>query len=164
MRRCFKWLINCFTNWVRKMDWLEKAGFALGGIAGVVVCVLLFLSIDKIPATQDDYLQLESYAVEIQQNPSLLFETNWAIKNSNDTVTICFENDECKVIEKYDQELKLISTSREDKSLFWLWAFFISLLVGIWVYCAGTFVFMILIALICNFANISLPARWTKTR
>ena len=145
------------------MDWLEKAGFALGGIAGIVVCVLLFLSIDKIPATQDDYLQLESYAVEIQQNPSLLFETNCAIKNSNDTVTICFENDECKVIAKYDQELKLISTSREDKSLFWLWALLISLLVGIWVYCVGAFIFTVLIWSFCILINILLPNKDAKT-
>jgi hypothetical protein len=145
------------------MDWIEKVGFTLGGIAGIVVWILFFLSIDKIPATPDDYLQLESYAIEIQQNPSLLSEINFTMKNNNDTVVICFENDKCRVNAKYDQRFKLISISREDKSMFWLWALLISLILGIWVYCAGSFLFMFLIALFCVLVNTQLPIKKVKT-
>lgn len=81
-----KRFINWFISWTKKMCWEEKAGFALGGTAGIVVFILIFLSIDKY--------------------------------------------------------------------LFWLWAFFLSLAIGIWVYCAGAFLFTILIGAFCILVNI----------
>ena len=55
MRRCIKWLINWFTNWVGKMNWIEKASFALGGIAGIAVGILIFISIDKISIVDNPF-------------------------------------------------------------------------------------------------------------
>jgi len=86
-----------------------------------------------------------------------LFETNCTINNHNDTVTICFENDNCKINAKYDQNLNLISTSREDKNIFWLSALFISLLVGISVYCIGAFLLWFIIGFFCISKKIPLP-------
>ena len=84
------------------------------------------------------------------------------MKKNNDTVGICFENDKCRVNAKYDQRFKLISISREDKSMFWLWALLISLIFVIWVYCVGSFLFMFLIALFCVLVNIQLPIKKVK--
>ena len=145
MRRCIQWLTNWFSNWVKKMRWEEKAGFAIGGILGITAGILLFLYIDKVPATPQDYLQLESYVIETQHNPNLLFETECNMRNNGETIYVCFENKECQVNATYNHNFELLSTSNNDKSTFWLWALLVSILLGVCVYAFGSFTMLILL-------------------
>ena len=84
----------------------------------------------------------------------MLFEINCNIKNNGDEVRVCFENEECIINATYDKNIELLSISRQDKSTFWLGAFCLSLIIGIWVYCAGAFLFILLIGLFCILVNI----------
>ena len=154
MKRCFRWLINWFTQWVGKMTWQGKVGFALGGILGVVIGVITLVSIDKVPATPTDYQLLEQQAINVQQNPELLLETNCNINIDDEVITIRFENDECKVYAKYNKNFEMLSYSKEDNYIFWLWAFLLALLCGIFAYVSGAFILMILIYLVCIFIEL----------
>ena len=145
MKRCFRWLINWFTQWVGKMSWQEKVSFALGGLLGIVVGIIVFVSIDKVPATPMDYQPLELQAIYVQQNPKLLLETNCNININDEVIAIRFENDQCKVYAKYNKDFELLSYSKEDNYTFWVWAFCLALLIGICVYVLGAFILIILI-------------------
>ena len=86
MKRCIKWLINWFTQWVEKMSWFERVGFALGGVLGIVIGIMFFVSIDKVPATSADYQQLEEQTIYVQQSPESLLETNCNIDINDEII------------------------------------------------------------------------------
>lgn len=151
MKRCFRWLINWFTQWRGKMSWQEKVGFALGGLLGIVIGIITFVSIDKVPATPMDYQSLEQQAINVQQNPELLLETNCNINIDDEVITIRFENDECKVYAEYNKNFEMLSDSKEDNYIFWVWAFLIALLCGFFTYALGAFILTMLIYLLCIF-------------
>lgn len=153
MKRCFRWLINWFAQWVGKMSWQEKVSFALGGLLGIVVGIIVLVSIDKVPASPMDYQPLEQQAINVQQNPELLLETNCNININDEVITIRFENDECKVYAKYNKDFEMLSYSKEDNYIFWVWAFCLALLIGICVYALGAFVLIILIYVFCIFTE-----------
>ena len=116
MKRCIRWLISWFTQWVGKMRWEEKIGITLGVITSIVIGIMLFVSSDTTPATPMDYKPLEKQITAVQQNPHLLFETNCNIKVEDEVTTVFLENEECSITAKYDKNLKIISTSKADKS------------------------------------------------
>ncbi len=138
MKRCTKWLIDWFTRWIGKFDWKQIVRFAISGLLCIALTIMVFVCVDTVPATPSDYEQLETQVKVIQQNPELLVETNCNININDEIITIEFENDECKVIAKYDKDFEVLSTSKEDKSTFWLLTlgldlFMCSLLVrGVW--------------------------------
>lgn len=141
MKRCFRWLIN----------WQEKVGFALGGLLGIVIGIIILVSIDKVPATPMDYQSLEQQAINVQQNPELLLETNCNINIDDEVITIRFENDECKVYAEYNKNFEMLSYSKEDNYIFWVWAFLFALLCGILTYAVGGVILTVLIYLLCIF-------------
>ncbi|MCI8384799.1 MAG: hypothetical protein HFJ33_08135 [Clostridia bacterium] len=129
MKRC-KWLIDWFDVWIRQFEWEQIVGFAISGLVGIALTIMMFVYTDKVPATPSDYEQLEDQVNVIQQNPYSLLETDCNIKINGEIITIEFENDECKMTAKYDKNFEVLSTSKEDKSMFWLWALVLSLIVG----------------------------------
>lgn len=145
MKRCFKWLVNWFTQWARKMTWQEKVGFILGALLSIIIGIILFLSIDKEPATSEDYLFLEQQAINVQRNPELLLETNCNININDEIITVCFENHECKINAKYNKSFEMFSYSKEDNYMFWGWAFCIAFLIGIFAYCTAALILTMLI-------------------
>lgn len=134
MKRCIKWLINWFTRWV-------GIGFALGGVVGLVICIISFVFFDQLPATSLDYEQLEKQVIAIQKNLELLLETDCNINVSGKVITINFDNDNCKVTAQYNKCFEMLSSSRKDKSKFWLDAFGFALLIGICAFGIGFLVF-----------------------
>lgn len=148
MKRCFKWLINCFTRWVNKMGKEEKIGFAIGGIIGIIVAISAFVSIDKVPATTFDYEPMEKQVIAIQQNPELLFKTDCNIYIKNKVITVNFENDECKLTSKYDQNFEVLSISKDDNYTFWLFALVLALCTGFVTYFIGAFMMTVVIFLL----------------
>lgn len=130
MKRRIKWLIDWFTSWIGQFDWEQIVGFAISGVIGIALTIMFFIGIDKVPATSSDYEQLEEQVNTIKQNPYLLLETDCNININGETITVKFENDECKMTAKYDKNFEVLSTSKEDKSTFWLVALALALLIG----------------------------------
>ena len=143
MKRCINW----FTQWVKKMRHEEKIGFALGAIISVVVGVIWFVSIDKVPATANDYKTLENQMAAIQQNPDLLFKTNCNIYINDNVITVNFMNDECSMTVQYDQNFEVLSTSKADNYTFWLYALGEAVFIGFIVYCIGSFLLIVAVYL-----------------
>jgi len=148
MKRCFKWLINWFTRWVSKMRKEEKIGFAISGLIAPIVAISLFVSIDKVPATTFDYEQMEKQVIAIQQNHDLLFKTDCNIYINNEVITVNLKNDECQLSVQFNQNFEVLSTSRIDNYICWLFALAIALNVGIVIYCIGFFIVTVIIFLL----------------
>lgn len=134
MKRYIEWLIDWFTDWITDwiclFDWEQIVGFTISGLVGIALTMVMFVYTDKVPATPSDYEQLEDQVNLIQQNPDLLLETDCNININGEIITVEFENDECKMTAKYDKDFKVLSTSKEDKSTFWLWALVFALIFG----------------------------------
>ena len=128
MKRRIKCLIDWFTSWIGQFDWEQIVGFAISGVIGIALTIMLFIGIDKVPATSSDYEQLEDQVNVIQQNPDLLLETDCNI--NGEIITVKFENNECRMTAKYDKDFEILSTSKEDKSMFWLLALVLALIIG----------------------------------
>lgn len=141
MKRCFKWLINWFTK-LRKE---EIIGDVIGGIISIILAISIFVIIDKVPATPSDYEPMEKQVMAIQQDPDLLFSTNCNIYIKNEVITVVFKNYECKLTAQYDQNFELLSISKYDNYIFWLFALGIALLMGVFLYCALSFLITIVI-------------------
>ncbi len=129
MKRC-KWLIGWFYDWVGQFDWYQLVGFGISGLLGIALSIFIFVHIDKVPATSFDYEQLEEQVDFIQQNPDSLLETDCTINVDSTIITVEFENENCRVTAEYDKNFELLSTSKEDKSNFWLWVLLFALFVG----------------------------------
>lgn len=130
MKRCIKWLIDWFTDWIGQFYWEQIVGFAISGLVGIALTIMMFVYTDKVPATSSDYEQLEDQVNVIQQNPDLLLETDCNININGEIITVEFENNECKMTAKYDKDFEILSTSKEDKSMFWLLALVLALIIG----------------------------------
>ncbi len=130
MKRCIKWLIDWFTDWIGQFDWEQIVGFAISGLVGIALTIMMFAYTDKVPATSSDYEQLENQVNVIQQNSDLLLQTDCNINIKGEIITVEFENDECKMTAKYDKDFEVLSTSKEDKAIFWVRALVLPLIVG----------------------------------
>ena len=149
MKRYFKKFKNRFYQWFVKLEWQEKTGFILGGILGILSFFVVFVTIDKTPATPEDYQSLEQIAAEVQTNPGLLLDTNCNIAIEDDAITVVFENKECKVNAKYTKNFELLSILRSDKNSFWLGVLCMAIMAGVCVYAFGTFAITVLISAVC---------------
>lgn len=167
MKRCIKWLINWFVQWVGKLSSKEKIGFFFGAVAGLTIGIMLFVSIDTVPATPMDYKPLEEQMTAVQQNPQLLFETNSNIKVEDEVTTVLFENDECSITANYDKNFKLISFSKEDTSMFLPTAVILTGFIGVLVYGGCAFLFTMLICIVESarkFISENISLKFSKTR
>lgn len=142
MKRMIKKVIDWLIN---RYDWEKIVGFAISGVLGIAFAIIVFVSIDKEPATLSDYENLEEQMNTIQQNPDLLLETDRNINVNSGVITVEFENDECKMTAKYDKDFEVLSTSKEDKSIFWVYALGIALIFGAIIVWVGGWILAILI-------------------
>lgn len=166
MKRFFRSLIDGFVCWVRMLEKQEKIAYAIGAIIGILGAILLFVYIDKVPATETDYAPFENQAIAAQKNPELLFETDCNITVNNGIVTVYFENEECKVTAQYNQDFELLSISKEngDNYIFGLWAFLLALIVGFVIFGAFSLLIYLCWCLFEDFCNWILNKRKaTKT-
>lgn len=115
MKRKIADLVNWVPVWERHKELITSVFFV------VVYCIvgIYWLSlVDILPATAEDYKPLIESAKNIQKNPSLLLEYEWANgKNMGNILTISFKNDECNLIAQYDKDFVLLSTTKKDKAL-----------------------------------------------
>ncbi len=151
MKRCFSWILNCFTQWVKRKTIEEIIGYAIGAIIGIGVGISLFVYIDKVPATAADYEIMEKQMTAIQQNPSLLFKTNCNISIKDDVITVKFSNGKCAMAVQYDQNFKILSTSKEDYHSPWPFALLLTGVLGAIVYVAAASLITIVVLLLETF-------------
>lgn len=133
---------------VNKMITEEKIGFALGTIIGLFVCICVFISIDKVPATASDYEPIEKQVIAIQYNPNLLYETDCNITVNKEIITVSFTNAECKLTAQYNKNFELLSIQKEENDSYIVWwrALLYSIAIGVAVYVYSTFLLTLLIA------------------
>lgn len=129
-------LKNLIRKLEKRFDWFKSQPrpmcgiFILLTVAGVILWIASFKDIDTIPATTMDYQPLEEQAIAIQQNPQLLFKTNCEVEIDSDFITVTLENKNCKLITKYNKNFEIVSSSKKDKSMFWLLALLLSFVVA----------------------------------
>lgn len=148
MKRCIKWVISWIANRINEKDWEKIVGFVIAGLLGIVLGIMFYTIIDIVPANPMDYDQLEEQINSIQQNPDLLLKTDGDINIKDEIITVKFENDECKITVKYDKNFEVLSTSKEDKSIFWVWALASALFIVVFVWYAGFAVVVVIILLL----------------
>lgn len=124
MKRSMEKLIDKIKFGIGDLYYCQSIGFVIAGILGTLFVLASFAYTDTTPATLSDYEQLEEKANAIEQNPDLLLKTNCKIEINSEIITVEFENEECKLIAKYNQSFKVLSTFRQDKSTFWVLALF----------------------------------------
>lgn len=137
MKRCK--LIERITKW----EWEQIVGFAISVVIGISVAIMILAYTDNVPASQSNYQQLEKQAEVIDRELyDFILQTDCdvAIKYNGRIITVELENNECKLIRKYDKEadLRIISTTKKDKSEFWLATFCGAVLIcGFEIYFVG---------------------------
>lgn len=126
----------------------QKLGFAIAGVVAIILAILFFTSLDKVPATSEDYKELINKVEAIQEDPALLLKTKGSIivKNEND-ITVRLENDDCAIIARYNNKFEIVETRKVDKSIHWLWIILptLILLVAVWYLGYAMFTSIVLI-------------------
>ena len=149
MKRCIKWVITWIDNWIDKQNsWEQIVGSVIAKLLGIVLGIMCYTTIDTVPATPSDYDQLEEQVNSIQQNPDLLLKTDSYINIKDEIITVKLENYECKITVEYDKNFKVLSTSKEDKSLYWIWALVLALITVALVSYLGSFIVTLIILLL----------------
>lgn len=112
---------------------------------GIALGITLFISFDKVPATPLDYEPIEEKMIAIQQSlESLECDNN----TNEEVITVTIENNQCKIIANYDQNFKLLSTSKKDNSIHWIGALVDSVLIGFFSYGFASIILTIAIFII----------------
>ena len=93
--------------------------FAISALIGIVIFISVFVTADKVPATSSDYKELKDQLEAIEQNPDSLLKTDCNIDIAGEVITVSLENEQCKMIAKYNKDFKLLSSSPKDKAMFW---------------------------------------------
>lgn len=129
MKRCR------FTNWIRQFDLEQIVVFSISSLVGIALSIILFIYLDKVPATPEDYEELEEQVEAIQKNPITLMESdyNYKISIADHIIIVEFENDECSMTARYDSSFRVLSTTEKDKSMCSLVALALALIVGAFV-------------------------------
>lgn len=116
MKRFFERLGNSFVKWRKGLTKVELILYGLGIIIGIVIGIIILVKLDTVPATANDYEPLMEQASAIEGNRDLLLRTDGNFNVKDEVITIIFENSECKLSVKYDQDIKILSTTKYDKS------------------------------------------------
>ena len=134
MKRYIKIVKDWFSCLIAEKGWKKIIAFVISISLGIALTIAAFVGTDTVPATQADYEQLEKKAYSLQQNPNLLLKTDCTINVNGEIATVKFENNECMITTEYNKNFKILSTYREDKSMFCLYALVLSLFLGIYAF------------------------------
>lgn len=148
MKRYSKIVKNWFFCLITRKDWKEIIVTAISILLSIAVAIFCYVETDTVPATQLDYEQLEKKAYSLEKNPDLLLKTDCNINVNGKVITVKFENNECILTAEYDRDFNILSTYREDKYMFFLFAIFLCFLVSI---LAFLFVYLVLFIILFFF-------------
>lgn len=148
MKRYAKIVKNWFFCLITRKDWKEIITTAISILLVIAFVIFFYVETDTVPATQQDYEQLEKKAYSVEQNPDLLLKTDCNINVNGKVITVKFENNECILTAEYDKNFNILSTYREDKYTFFLFAILLCFLVGISVF---VFVYLFLFIILFFF-------------
>lgn len=100
----------------------EKATH-IGYFIGITIClamaIFLISTLDKTPASESDFKELEDQITAIQQTPALLFQTDCEIEVADKIITVKLESEECGLTAKFNQDFEILSTKKIDSSDGW---------------------------------------------
>lgn len=161
MKRCIEWLKSNVT-------WSEQEILAglLSLVIAILVSVLTFVRIDKVPATVKNYEPLKKQWEDFKENPVQFFRMkgNTAYIREDGVIQITFENEQCKLIVNCDQDFTALSTELEDNYYFWPFAMGAVFILGICIYVV-VYALIVLVILIgseiCEFLK-RLKVKYTK--
>lgn len=111
--------LDKFENRVlgKGLSW-EKISCIVGTIILVIgFLIYIFMKVDLVPATDDDYSLLENQLLQIQEKPENILRMEGNLTINNGSITYTVENDQCKIIGVYNESYKLVETRREDKAM-----------------------------------------------
>lgn len=131
MKKCIRYLINRFVNKKNKIN------CTIGLMLSIIASVLVYIHIDKVPASPLYYMPTGNLTIAINKNPNLLFEMDCNIIVNSQILTITFENHQCKTIVKYNKNFEILSVSKEDKYSTWYSALFTAFPIGYFMYYIG---------------------------
>lgn len=100
---------------MEKSKTLLSISLIISLIVGLVFSVFYYHSVDKIPATFDDFAQLNEKLVAVENDHSLILEEDAVITIKNGTIEYTVENQQCEMTGKYDSEYRLIEKQQKDK-------------------------------------------------
>lgn len=88
----------------------------VGALMSIGMLALIFFNFNVVPATSADYAPLQQQISAISENPSLLFEIDGSVEINSEIITVCLENDKCKILAEYNKKFEILSYSEVDKS------------------------------------------------
>ncbi len=105
-------------NLIESFELPEIITFIITGIVSILLFIILFEKLDITPATVADFEQLEKIEVNSFQDIEELKNSNidFSFEKKNGIIKIDFENEECKVTKKYDENFKVLTVYKIDKS------------------------------------------------
>ena len=100
----------------------EKATH-IGYFIGITIClamaIFLISTLDKTPASESDFKELEDQITAIQQTPVLLFQTDCEIDIEEEIIEVRLENEECILTVEFNQEFEILLREKTDLADGW---------------------------------------------
>lgn len=115
MKRFWKKIKSFFTGFEKE----THIGYFLGISICLVTAIFLISTLDKTPASESDFKELETQITAIQQIPALLFQTDCEIDVADKIITVKLENEECTLTAKFNQDFEIVSTEKIDSADGW---------------------------------------------
>jgi hypothetical protein len=78
--------------------------FITAATISFIMAINFFYTIDRVPATIDDFIPLNEKLLSVENNPDVILIGDGTIIIEGDKISYTIENDECKMIGNYNLE------------------------------------------------------------
>lgn len=116
MLRVFEKYKQKVITWAKGNSTLDWVVFGFWVLIALVIGVLMFFTIDTIPATPEDYEPLVSRALLVEEKPIKMLEQKGNIRITDDEILLEIENRECKIVASYSRDFEFQGVEKKDKS------------------------------------------------
>ncbi len=83
----------------------------------IVVTILAWISIDKIPAVPEDFVPLYEQLKSVEGKPAEFVMNKGKVIIDEEKITYIIENSQCEMTGVYNRDYELISSSQKDKAM-----------------------------------------------
>lgn len=118
---------------------MEIIACIVAGIIAVIAGIIFAFSLDTIPANEEDYISLTE-VVDVLENTKVILE-------KSDSFIVNVENEQCKVIGRFQPENHSFKVTMQDKCFTPSEIVLISLAVSIGVFCVSYIIVFVIIAI-----------------
>lgn len=98
---------------VDEYTWQRVIATFIAVIVGILTAIYAYKETDRIPATAEDYEELNEQLDAIQKNPELLFVTDCEVVIKDEIITITLANSECKLVTDLNKNFKKLGDSEK---------------------------------------------------